>query len=202
MPARLKSLIPSSIRHKLILVAITCIVVPAIVSLILYNSLTKEALRQRGGIQRKRCPSAGPRIGDESAFKQNQYRQLYTDEFRVEFLLQAGGLRQRRPGSLPQIYGLQPGTGASRQLDGRRREKLCDRHPGERLLLHELFRKRLQSARLQARPWFSRISESQGLSLYGRSRRPRCSSPTKSIIRRAYRWCARSGRRIPRYTAT
>ena len=64
-------------------------------------------------------------------------------------------------------------------------EKLCDRHPGERLLLHELFRKRLQSARLQARPWFSRISERKAWSLYGRSRRPRCSSPTKSIIRRA-----------------
>ncbi|MFB4330243.1 sensor histidine kinase [Paenibacillus sp. CR_12] len=47
MPARLKSLIPSSIRHKLILAAVTCIVVPAIVSLILYNSLTKEALRQQ-----------------------------------------------------------------------------------------------------------------------------------------------------------
>lgn len=43
----LKRFAPSSIRYKLILASAICIIVPAIVSLILYNSLTKEALRQQ-----------------------------------------------------------------------------------------------------------------------------------------------------------
>ncbi|MFE9278675.1 sensor histidine kinase [Paenibacillus glucanolyticus] len=47
MLERLKRYVPSSIRHKLILASVMCIIVPAIVSLILYNSLTKEALRQQ-----------------------------------------------------------------------------------------------------------------------------------------------------------
>ena len=38
---------PKSIRHKLILASITCIVVPAVFTLLIYNSLTQEAVKQQ-----------------------------------------------------------------------------------------------------------------------------------------------------------
>lgn len=47
MLERLQRFVSGSIRHKLVAASIVCIVVPAIVSLILYNSLTKEALKQQ-----------------------------------------------------------------------------------------------------------------------------------------------------------
>ncbi|WP_438350316.1 sensor histidine kinase [Paenibacillus sp. FA6] len=38
---------PKSIRHKLIIASITCIVVPAVFTLLIYNSLTQEAVKQQ-----------------------------------------------------------------------------------------------------------------------------------------------------------
>ncbi|AOZ94355.1 cache domain-containing sensor histidine kinase [Paenibacillus crassostreae] len=43
----LKIWIPRSIRHKLIIASITCIVVPAVLTLFIYNSLTQEAVKQQ-----------------------------------------------------------------------------------------------------------------------------------------------------------
>ncbi len=47
MLTRLKRWVPSSIRHKLIWASVACIAVPALVSLILYNAMTKEALKEQ-----------------------------------------------------------------------------------------------------------------------------------------------------------
>lgn len=47
MIKRLKELIPRSIRHKLMIASITCILVPAVLTLIIYNSLTQEAVKKQ-----------------------------------------------------------------------------------------------------------------------------------------------------------
>ncbi|WP_342436283.1 sensor histidine kinase [Paenibacillus sp. FSL L8-0436] len=47
MIGRLRELAPKSIRHKLILAAVACILVPAALTLIIYNSLTQEAVKRQ-----------------------------------------------------------------------------------------------------------------------------------------------------------
>jgi two-component system sensor histidine kinase YesM len=47
MIKRLRELAPRSIRHKLILASIACILVPAAFTLIIYNSLTQEAVKNQ-----------------------------------------------------------------------------------------------------------------------------------------------------------
>lgn len=44
---RLRELAPKSIRHKLIIASIACILVPAALTLIIYNSLTQEAVQRQ-----------------------------------------------------------------------------------------------------------------------------------------------------------
>lgn len=43
----LKKLAPQSIRHKLMLASMACIVIPAVISLIVYNALTREAVERQ-----------------------------------------------------------------------------------------------------------------------------------------------------------
>ncbi|MHA6530818.1 cache domain-containing sensor histidine kinase [Paenibacillus sp. BAC0078] len=47
MLGRLRELTPKSIRHKLIIASIACILVPAALTLLIYNSLTQEAVKRQ-----------------------------------------------------------------------------------------------------------------------------------------------------------
>ncbi|ASA23007.1 cache domain-containing sensor histidine kinase [Paenibacillus donghaensis] len=47
MLKKIRELAPKSIRHKLIIASITCILVPAVLTLFIYNSLTQEAVKQQ-----------------------------------------------------------------------------------------------------------------------------------------------------------
>ncbi|OKP95725.1 sensor histidine kinase [Paenibacillus sp. P46E] len=47
MFSRLRELAPKSIRHKLIVASIACILVPAALTLLIYNSLTQEAVKRQ-----------------------------------------------------------------------------------------------------------------------------------------------------------
>ena len=202
MPARLKSLIPSSIRHKLILAAITCIVVPAIVSLILYNSLTKEALRRE----------AVSNASDALQLVRGSVTNLLLSKINIANYIQMNsGLNSYFK---QVVSGNEDPDPYRRFMDSNRVLEHLDSLTvvGEKSYVTVILENGSYYMNYSVSdynpldyrrwPWFSRISSRKAWSLYGRSRRPRCSSPTKSIIRRGYRWCARSGRRIPRYTAT
>ncbi|KGE17899.1 cache domain-containing sensor histidine kinase [Paenibacillus wynnii] len=47
MLKKLRELAPKSIRHKLIIASIACILVPAVLTLFIYNSLTQEAVKRQ-----------------------------------------------------------------------------------------------------------------------------------------------------------
>ena len=81
---RLRHLALRSIRHKLIFASIVCIVVPAVISLIVYNGLSREAVKRQ----------AVSNARDSLQLVAGSVTNLLSSKLNIANYIQAGRLRQ------------------------------------------------------------------------------------------------------------